>query len=165
VGTAALFRERLAYTLNSEAHDLLEQEWAAMKGYLHIEKVPTRGMPPACRLAPGYWEYDKNDPDEDFAVERLRRVYVLTDAKGCVMQFSTIYQSIGIEQPKEIEAAIRSGQPVWKRRRQPAWHPVFDPRRRGLRRQASQPVLRGRRPPHGRKRQDPAALHLDVRRA
>ncbi len=40
VGTAALFRERLAYTLNSEAHDLLEQEWIAMKGYLHIERVP-----------------------------------------------------------------------------------------------------------------------------
>jgi heavy metal sensor kinase len=40
---------------------------------------------------------------------------VLADAKGCVMEFSTIYESIGIEQPKVIEAAVRSGQPVWKR--------------------------------------------------
>jgi hypothetical protein len=55
-----------------------------------------------------HWEYDKVDPDEDFAVERLRRVYLLTDAKGVVMEVSTIYQSIGIEQPKEIEAAIRA---------------------------------------------------------
>ena len=86
VGTAALFRERLAYTLNSEAHDLLEQEWVAMKGYLHIEKAPdTRACAAgACtvRVLQAVWEYDKNDPDEDFAVERLRRVYVLTDAKG-----------------------------------------------------------------------------------
>ena len=122
VGTAALFRERLAYTLNSEAHDLLEQEWAAMKGYLHIEKVPTRGHAAEHEPCPPYkagWDYDKDDPDEDFAVERLRRVYVLADAKGCVMEFSTIYESIGIEQPKEIEAAIRSGQPVWKRRVSP----------------------------------------------
>jgi heavy metal sensor kinase len=117
VGTAALFRERLAYTLNSEAHDLLEQEWAAMKGYLHVEKAPKHGhAPPGCVGDwCATWEYDKVDPDEDFAVERLRRVYLLTDAKGVVMEVSTIYQSIGIEQPKEIEAAIKSGQPVWKR--------------------------------------------------
>jgi len=128
VGTAALFRERLAYTLNSEAHDLLEQEWAAMKGYLHVVRVPTRGHAAEHEPCGPYkpaWEYDKNDPDEDFAVERLRRVYVLTDAKGCVMQFSTIYESIGIEQPKEIEAAIRSGQPVWKRRVSPHGTPYL----------------------------------------
>ena len=121
VGTAALFRERLDYTLKSEAHDLLEQEWVAMKGYLHIEKAPKHGpIQPGC--AGGWcpkWEYDKVDPDEDFAVERLRRVYLLTDAKGAVMEVSTIYQSIGIEQPREIQAAIQKGQPVWKRRRSP----------------------------------------------
>jgi heavy metal sensor kinase len=121
VGTAALFRERLAYTLNSEAHDLLEQEWVAMKGYLHIDKAPKHGhAPPGCVGDwCAIWEYDKVDPDEDFAVERLRRVYLLTDVKGAVMEVSTIYQSIGIEQPKEIEAAIKSGQPVWKRRLSP----------------------------------------------
>jgi heavy metal sensor kinase len=122
VGTAALFRERLAYTLNSEAHDLLEQEWAAMKGYLHIERLPVKAHSAEHETCGPYkptWEYDKNDPDEDFAVERLRRVYVLADAKGCVYQFSTIYQSIGIEQPNEIEAAIKSGQAIWKRRVSP----------------------------------------------
>lgn len=121
VGTAALFRERLAYTLNSEAHDLLEQEWVAMKGYLHIERAPKRGRAPAGCVGEwcASWEYDKNDPDEDFAVERLRRVYLLTDAKGTVMEVSTIYQAIGIEQPKEIDAAIKSGQQIWKRRASP----------------------------------------------
>ena len=117
VGTAALFRERLAYTLNSEAHDLLEQEWAAMKGYLKVERKHQADEP--CPPYKPVWEYDKNDPDEDFAVERLRRVYLLADAKGCVMEFSTIYQAIGIEQPKEIEAAIHRGEPVWKQRSRP----------------------------------------------
>src|ERR1039458_9640744 len=110
VGTAALFRERLAYTLNSEAHDLLEQEWAAMKGYLHIEKVPTRGHAAEHEPCPPYkagWDYDREDEDEECAVERLRPVYALADAKGCVMECSTIYESIGLEQPKGIEAASR----------------------------------------------------------
>lgn len=122
VGVAALFRERLVYTFDSEAHDVLEQEWAAMKGYLRIERVPARAHTAERLLCPPYkptWEYDKNDPDEDFAVERLRRVYVLTNAKGCVMEYSTIYQSIGIEQPAEIAAAIRAARPVWKLRSSP----------------------------------------------
>jgi heavy metal sensor kinase len=115
VGIAALFRERLAYSLNAEAHDVLDQEWAAMKGYLRIERVPTRAhAPPVWRPD---WEFDKNDPDEDFIVERLRRVYVLTDANGKVMEVSTAYQSIGIDSPEEVQAAIRSSQPVWKLRR------------------------------------------------
>ena len=122
VGVAALFRERLVYTFNGEAHDVLEQEWAAMKGYLRIERIPVRGRPPGrepCKLYRPTWEYDKNDPDEDFAVERLRRVYLLTDAKGCMMEVSTIYQSIGIEKPAEIEAAVKHGEPVWKLRYSP----------------------------------------------
>jgi heavy metal sensor kinase len=115
IGIAALFRERLAYSLDAEAHDILDQEWAAMKGYLRIEKIPTRPhMPPSWRPD---WEFDKNDPDEDFIVERLRRVYVLTDATGKVMEVSTAYQSIGIDSPEEVQAAIRSSQPVWKLRR------------------------------------------------
>ena len=115
VAIAAVFRERLAYSLDSEAHDVLDQEWAAMKGYLRIERVPMRGhVPPVWREV---WEFDKNDPDEDFIVERLRRVYLLTDAKGSVMQVSSIYQSIGIESPQEIQAAIKASQPIWRTRR------------------------------------------------
>jgi heavy metal sensor kinase len=115
VGIAALFRERLAYTLSSEAHDLLDQEWASMKGYFHIERFPAKGRGPF--VWKPTWEFDKNDPDEDFIVERLRRVYLLTDARGNVMESSTIYQSIGFDSPQQIEAAIQSGQPVWKLRR------------------------------------------------
>jgi heavy metal sensor kinase len=112
IGIATLFRERLAYSLNAEAHDVLDQEWAAMKGYLRIERLPTHGhAPPVWKPD---WEFDPNDPDEDFIVERLKRVYVLTDASGKMMEISTIYQSIGIDSPAEVQATIRSAQPVWK---------------------------------------------------
>jgi len=115
VAVASFARERLSYTLNSEAHDLLEQEWVAMKGYLHVERLPAKSHKHvACPPFDATWEYDKNDPDEDFAVERLRRVYVLADAQGCVMEVSTIYQSIGIEKAHDIEAAAKAAQPIWK---------------------------------------------------
>jgi heavy metal sensor kinase len=122
MGIASFSRERLSYTLNSEAHDLLEQEFVAIRGYMHIERLAPKvrvAEHQPCGPYEAKWEYDKNDPDEDFAVERLRRVYLLADATGCVIQFSTIYQSLGIEPPSEIEAAIKRGVPVWKTRHSP----------------------------------------------
>src|SRR5437763_190095 len=69
-GVAGLFRERLYTVLENQTHDVLDQEWAAIKGYLKIEKNQAN------------WYYDPEDPDETFIVERLRRVYLLTDAQG-----------------------------------------------------------------------------------
>jgi heavy metal sensor kinase len=118
VGIATLFRQRLSDSLDSEAHDVLDQEWAAIKGYLRIEQAPHH--PHAAPNTPPQWQYiwefDKNDPDEDFIVERLRRVYLLADAKGHIMQHSSIYDSIGIDSPKDIAAALKSPQPVWRLR-------------------------------------------------
>ena len=48
----------------------LEEEWGAVKGYLQIENQ--RPM----------WMADPSDPEEAYIVERLRHVYVLTDANG-----------------------------------------------------------------------------------
>jgi len=115
MGIAALFRERLAFSLDAEAHDILDQEWAAIKGYFHIERYPAKGRGPFTWKPT--WEFDKNDPDENFVVERLRRVYLLTDPNGAMMEVSTIYQSIGIDPPHEIQAAIKAGKPIWKVRR------------------------------------------------
>jgi hypothetical protein len=42
-----------------------------------VERVPARGHSAEHEPCPPYkagWDYDKDDPDEDFAVERLRRV-------------------------------------------------------------------------------------------
>ncbi|MFN7995709.1 MAG: ATP-binding protein [Bryobacteraceae bacterium] len=120
IGIAALFRERLSYSLDSEAHDVLDGEWAAMKGYLRIEKVPLRGHAPSdWRFV---WEFDKNDPDEDFIVVRLQRVYLLADSEGRVREVSKLYESLGVESPGEIRTVLQElhnagkGQAIWKTR-------------------------------------------------
>ena len=80
----AFYRQRLAANLDTQIHDGLEQEWAAAHGYLRIEddQVPI-------------WYYDRKDPDESYIVERLKRVYMLADAHGNVMQISEAYQLPG----------------------------------------------------------------------
>src|SRR5665213_2625393 len=58
--------------LKQEAeHDIkytVDADWDATIGYLHFDNERPE------------WVYDRSDPDEDYAVERLRRIYLLTDA-------------------------------------------------------------------------------------
>jgi heavy metal sensor kinase len=105
VGAGLVFRQTLAASLDKQAHDLLEQEWAALKGYLRIE-----------RRRP-LWFYDRNDPDEAFIVGRLQRVYLLTDARGNVLESSELYRALGIDPPAEVRAMIRAAglqRPIWR---------------------------------------------------
>ena len=60
IGVGAVYRQKLAASLESQIRDGLEQEWAAAKGYLRIEK----GQPT--------WYYDYRDPDESFIVGRIK---------------------------------------------------------------------------------------------
>jgi len=62
IGVGTLYRQKLAASLDTQIRDGLEQEWAAVKGYLRIEN----GRP--------IWYYDRDDPDESFIIERLRHV-------------------------------------------------------------------------------------------
>jgi heavy metal sensor kinase len=113
--TATAFRGWLESTLNNQSRDLLDQEWAAVKGYLRIEKRQgRRGAPDV--YAP-IWFFDANDPDEAYIVEQLRRVYLLADKDGKVMQWSEAYRSIGFNTPEEIRAVIQAGRPQWWVRR------------------------------------------------
>jgi heavy metal sensor kinase len=95
-----VFRQTLVATFAAQMSSVLDEEWGAVKGYL--------------RMGPSGpdWFYDKNDPDEAFTVERLRRVYLLSDPQGHPMQHSEIYDSIGFDQPDEIKAILKSGQPA-----------------------------------------------------
>jgi len=102
IGVGAVYRQKLAASLESQIRDGLEQEWAAAKGYLRIEK----GKPT--------WYYDYLDPDESFIVGRIKRVYMLADATGNVMEISEIYNSIGPDPPSKITSAIHSPQPGWE---------------------------------------------------
>src|SRR5439155_19607223 len=105
IGVGAIYRQKLAAILDNQVRDGLEQEWAAAKGYLRIEK----GSP--------HWYFDHFDPDESFIVERIRRVYMLADAQGKILEISETYKSIGPDSPADIAAVMRSPQPGWKVRK------------------------------------------------
>jgi heavy metal sensor kinase len=66
----------------------LGADWDATVGYLRIDNQRPE------------WVYDRSDPDEAYAVERLRHIYLLTDSNGIVLQSSTIYDSIGVDKPQ-----------------------------------------------------------------
>jgi len=117
IGVGAIFRQKLAASLDSQIREALDQEWAGLLGYLRIEK--DKGVYKAI------WFYDRDQPDESFFIERLRRVYFVADAEGHVLsdqqqdnlQTSEAYESIGRDSPAKIAAVIRSGQPHWEVRK------------------------------------------------
>ena len=79
-----------------QVEDVLEEEWAAVKGYLRFGPVGPD------------WFYDKDDPDENFSVERLRRVFLLTDAEGHKLQYNG-YDAIGFDSPDYIKSLLKLG--------------------------------------------------------
>jgi heavy metal sensor kinase len=85
-----LFRQNFKNEAESDVRATVEADWAATKGYLQIANEEP------------VWVADESDPEEAFIVERLRRVYLLADSDGDVLQDSVIYTSIGIDSPKEI---------------------------------------------------------------
>lgn len=109
IGVAGLFRSRLEFSLEAQTRDVLNQEWAAMKGYLQI----TTGRQPDPR-----WLFDRDDPDEANIVEQIRHVYLLADAQGKPVQWSTTYSdALGFDRPADIRSAIDSPAPIWRFRR------------------------------------------------
>ena len=92
-----MFRQILSSRLESNLRDVLDADWSAMKGYIKIEggKVD--------------WDYDSKDDDERFSVERLKRIYLVADAKGKVLESSDWYNLIGVESPAEIQQLVRAG--------------------------------------------------------
>jgi len=122
IGVASLYRERLATELNEQEHAVLDQRWAALKGYLRIERNPQTDRYEA------YWYYDEEDPDERFIVTNIQRVYLIADSRGSViwgstekgelLQCSAPYHDIGVDSPGAIQARV--GQAVeWARRNPP----------------------------------------------
>ncbi len=95
-----VFRQTLIATFQAQMLSVLDEEWVTAKGYLRT----TDAGPD--------WFHDRKDPDEVFTVERLRRVYLLGDTEGHVLQSSVIYDSIGRESRDQIKAILKSGKPA-----------------------------------------------------
>ena len=108
IGVAAVFRQRLQTVQTNDVQDMLEQEWAAMKGYMRIELNREENKYFAS------WYYDDQDPDETTIVLDIKKIYVITDPDGTILpnaktrdpEVSTAYQDIGVE-PAAIRTQVR----------------------------------------------------------
>ncbi|HEV2691003.1 MAG TPA: hypothetical protein VGV35_20750, partial [Bryobacteraceae bacterium] len=95
-----VFRQTLSATFQAQMRSVLEEDWITAKAYLRTGATGPE------------WIYDKDDPDESFIVRRLQRVYLLADTEGHPMQWSSIYESIGLDSPAKIKEILKSGQPL-----------------------------------------------------
>ena len=111
IGVALLFRERLDSTLQTRgARCARTTQWAAMKGYLRIEKK--HEIDPDERAI---WYYDNEDPDETRIVLDIKSIYLIADAAGKVIlddddqpAVSPSYkENVGIDSPASIQAHVR----------------------------------------------------------
>ncbi|HUN70378.1 MAG TPA: histidine kinase dimerization/phospho-acceptor domain-containing protein, partial [Burkholderiales bacterium] len=113
IGVAALFRQRLESVQNIEVQDMLEQEWAATKGYMRIALNREEGKYYAS------WYYDDEDPDEKTIVYDIQKIYVITDPDGNIVpnaktkdpEVSTAYQEIGVDRAsihRQVQEALAS---------------------------------------------------------
>ena len=118
IGVTGVFHERLASSLDNQVHSVLDQRWAAMKGYLRIERDSETDPMKAI------WYYDKEDPDESRIVLGIRSVYLITDSNGNTVPdldgqpaVSQTYLDIGVDSPADIKKLVRgalaNSRPFW----------------------------------------------------
>ena len=91
------FRASLRETLDDRMREIVEQEWAAVRGYLRIEnEVPV-------------WYFDAKDPEESSFVERLQRIILIADNKGKVLAASNGYLALGVENSQVLQGRFVLG--------------------------------------------------------
>ncbi len=131
IGVASMFRASLASSLENQVRDNLNEQWAAMKGYLRIDWSADLGN------YAGAWYYDSEDPDESAIVLDIKKIYVVTDATGKVIpnavtkqpELSTAYEDMGIDKPAVIQARMKQllanpKQALWLERKGSEGEPI-----------------------------------------
>ena len=99
IAIGLVFRQALRSEMNGDVQALLEEEWGAAKGYLSIENQRP------------VWIWDSTDQEEAYIVDRLRHIYLITDANGYVLENSVTYDSIGEDSPQEIARILKLPKP------------------------------------------------------
>jgi len=110
VGVALFFRQGLANSLDQQAHDDLDQNWAVVKAYLRIENDSgQRNYHPV-------WHFDNDDAEEKSAVAGVQKVILITDSAGQVMPTSSNYEELGLNKLTEIRSVLQTTGAVWSYR-------------------------------------------------
>ena len=91
LGLGFIVRQMLVNIVMKQAADLLDEEWAASKGYLRIDhELPI-------------WMFDRFDPEEAIIVNRIQGgPYLFADAEGNVVDRSTAMRLLGIDNKEAI---------------------------------------------------------------
>lgn len=122
IGFTGFFGERLSKTLLEQSQELLNQEWATMKGYVRIDRATYADKVKA------WWTYDADDLDESASVSNLQKLYLIADADGHPLDevvngepspapgaVSSTYEELGVEPQqviaKRVHDAVASGKP------------------------------------------------------
>ena len=83
LGVSLLLRQNLANSLEAGARDDLDQNWAIVKGYMRIENDSgLQNYHPV-------WYTDGKDTDEQSTVASVRKVYLIADAEGRILDGSS----------------------------------------------------------------------------
>jgi len=107
-GVAIFFRQSLSNSLDKQAHDDLDQNWAVIKAYLRIENDPGE------HNYHDVWQVDADDPDESSAVAAVKKVYVICcDASSQVLEGSSNYESLKLDSPNEMRSVLQTNGAVW----------------------------------------------------
>ncbi len=94
------FRDSLENVLRHHASEHLTEEWNAVRMHLRIDG----GRP--------VWVFDKTEPEEAFAIGRMRRVLMLSEPSGRVLEISEGYRALGQEPLPVIQKAVAGPRPV-----------------------------------------------------
>ena len=106
VGVTLFFRQTLENSLEDQARDDLEQNWAVVKAYLRIvNDAGQNNYHPV-------WQVDNDDPEEKSAVAGVQKVFLIADGAGHVMASSN-FESLGMDKPAEIRSVLQATGAVW----------------------------------------------------
>jgi heavy metal sensor kinase len=106
---------------------LIEEEWRAVRSFVRIERGQVT------------WTFDPRELDDVSYVERLRRLLLITDRDGTVLEVSNGYRAFGVETPTEIAQILANRMPQWKLKKDGKGSTLLV--RYGVIRSASQPYL------------------------
>jgi heavy metal sensor kinase len=105
VGIGLYFRVSLERLIEARTRELIEEEWRAVRGFVRIE----RGQ--------ATWTFDPREVEDASYVERLRRLLLIADREGTVLEVSNGYRAFGVETPAEIAQILTNRMPQWKLKR------------------------------------------------
>lgn len=101
-GFGFVLKGMLRGVIETSVQGLLDEEWAACKGFLRINAKGALE-----------WSYDPADKEEAAIVERLRLVYMIADEKGEVLESSELYRELGFQSPAVIGKVLAEGRPSY----------------------------------------------------